>query len=501
MRSVRRFLDDACAAAATREFLSVGDRRLTYGEFAQQTDSLAAALIELGLRPGDRLAIALPSGAPALLTWLAAAKVGIVSCPLHPELAPPERDRALAWLDAAGLVTDTATLAQVTVSPRPKVVLLTDRESQAGTLELEPLLHAGAVLRDVAEPDPTAPSEILTTSGTTGAPKGALLSGRMAVLTGEAFAAWLALRADDRLFTCLPLSHINARFYSTLGAIAARAALTVAPRFSASRFWEQLAAARATQCNLIGAMVKILLDRAPPAAEQIEALRLIYAAPALREAEHREFEARTGARLVIGYGLTESTFGFIHPLDETRLVESIGRPRRHPDPQVKADWRLVVDGTRAAATDESAEIWLRSDATFSGYFRDDAATAAAFDGDWFRTGDLARRDAAGNVWFVGRAKLVIRRRGENLTPGEVEAVLERHPDVVEAAVIGIPGALGEDEVRAYVVLRVGARFDISALRQHCAAELAAFKLPSEWRVLERLPRTTTQRIAYHLLPR
>jgi crotonobetaine/carnitine-CoA ligase len=203
-------------------------------------------------------------------------------------------------------------------------------------------------------------------------------------------------------------------------------------------------------------------------------------------------------RLVIGYGLTESTFGTIQDVSQdvsepasARNLDGMGRARGHPHPSIRAETR-VVEG----------ELWLRNPATFSGYFRDEASTAEVLLPDgWLRTGDLVRQEPDGTFAFVGRAKLVIRRRGENLSPAEVEAALERHPAVAEAAVIGVPAALGEDEVRAYVVLRPGATAGEEELAAHCATQLAPFKVPSQWRFLDRLPRTPTQRIAYHLLPR
>src|SRR5262249_30741622 len=160
------------------------------------------------------------------------------------------------------------------------------------------------------------------------------------VLTGEGFASWLGLGAHDRLFTCLPLSHINARAYSTLGAIAAGASLALEERFSASRFWGWIAQSRATQLNAIGAMLKILLARPEAPEDRARRVRLVYGALALGEDEHRRFEERFGVRLVIGYGLTESTFGFIHSLSGPRNFESMGLPRRHPDPSIPADVRL-----------------------------------------------------------------------------------------------------------------------------------------------------------------
>jgi acyl-CoA synthetase (AMP-forming)/AMP-acid ligase II len=169
----------------------------------------------------------------------------------------------------------------------------------------------------------------------------------------------------------------------------------------------------------------------------------------------------------------------------------MGLPRRHPDSAHPADVRLV-DG----------EIWLRNPATFSGYFGDDVATRETITGDgWLKTGDLATVGEDGSYTFRGRKKLAIRRRGEMLTPGEVEAALESHAAVLEAAVVGVPSPLGEDDVMAHVVLRPGMQASESELAAHCATRLAPFKIPTRWQFRDRLPRTPTQRIAYHLLER
>ena len=451
---MKDFLDRTLAAGADRPFLHFRGRTWSYAETRSTIEEIAQDLSGKGLSPGDRLAIHLPTAPEHLFLWLATARAGIVSCPIHPDLAPPEVDAALAQL-------------------RPRAIV------DAGGLRL----RKGAV------PSEASIATILATSGTTGRAKAAMLSGRMAVLTGEAFAHWLRLTPSDRLFTCLPLSHINARFYSTLGALAAGASLALEERFSASRFWTWMRESGATEVNAIGAMLKILMDRPPSAEDREHRLRLVYAAPALGKKAHLAFEERFGVRVVIGYGLTESTFGLIHPLDDTRDLDAMGAPRRHPDPGIPSEAKLV-DG----------EVWLRNPATFSGYLDDEEATREALTEDgWLRTGDLAFLGPGGQYTFAGRKKLVIRRRGENLTPGEVEAALERHPAVLEAGVIGVPSPLGEDDVVACVVLRSGCAASEDELAAHCTAHLAGFKVPTRWRFLDTLPRTPTQRVAYDAL--
>jgi crotonobetaine/carnitine-CoA ligase len=506
---LRAFLDRACSSAGSSVFLHFRGREWTYADLGDITDGAAAAWWGLGLRPGSRVAMLLPNGPEHLFSWLSVVKLGAVAAPIHPDASPPEVAAALDLLQPEALVYDTVLAERLSASSaflnRMPIRVVAGDASPNGargtpTVHLEEILAARGALRGVQAPGPEQVAEILTTSGTTGRPKAVMQTHRTSVITGEAFAHWLGLSPNDRLSTCLPMSHINARSYSTLGAIAARATLAVERRFSASRFWQWIVASEATQTNAIGAMLHILLRQPPGPDDRRHGLRLIYAAPALGEEAHEAFERRFATRVVIGYGLTESTFGFIHPLERERKLGSMGRPRRHPHPDVPAEVRLVTDG-RDAQVDEPGEIWLRNPASCLGYLDDEEQTRATLEGGWVHTGDVARRDAEGFYTFVGRMKHIIRRRGENLSPAEVEAVLESHPDVVEAAVIGVPSPLGEEDVRAYVVLRDGDGAKLDELRHFCAARLAPFKVPGEFRIVDKLPRTPTQRIAYHLLPR
>jgi crotonobetaine/carnitine-CoA ligase len=293
-------------------------------------------------------------------------------------------------------------------------------------------------------------------------------------LTAEALPAWLGLSADDRLMTALPLFHINAQAYSTLGSLGAGASLALLPKFSASRFFEDAKRSGATVFNAVGAMLHILLATEPRPSDRDHALRLCYSALALPEAQHRAFEERFGVRMVVGYGMSETTFGTIWPLDEPPRYGTMGTLRQHPRLGVVNEARLGDDG----------ELFLKNPAT---------------NGEWLATGDIVRRDADGWFTFVSRKKEIIRRRGENVAAGEVEAVLLQHPSVLEAAVVAAPSKLGEDEIVAYVAPKPNAAIDVAWLTAFCKERLADFKVPSAIHVRDSLPKTATERIAKHLL--
>jgi carnitine-CoA ligase len=307
------------------------------------------------------------------------------------------------------------------------------------------------------------------------------------VLSGEAFPSWIGLTADDRLWTCMPLFHLNAQAYSLMTALAHGLPLTLSARFSASRFWHDARAADATATNLVGAMLE-LLARQPEDAFTPGPLRTIYAAPAPSGPDRMALERRFEVRIVTGYGMTELPFGTIESETSRAKPRSIGRPRRHP-------WRPLRNEVRIA---DDGELQFRNPTVSPGYWNADDGIARTADG-WLRTGDVGRIDADGDLVLTGRAKQMIRRRGENIAPLEIEEVLMSHPDVLLAAAFGVPSDLTEEEVAAAVVLRPGAAGD--ELLEWCSKRLAPFKVPLRIDVRRELPMTPSMRVAKDVLAR
>jgi crotonobetaine/carnitine-CoA ligase len=246
-------------------------------------------------------------------------------------------------------------------------------------------------------------------------------------------------------------------------------------------------------------MIHILSKGEPTPDDRAHALRLVYAALALPEEQHRAFEQRFGVRMIVGYGMSETTFGTIWPRGGPPPYGTMGAPRQHPRLGVVNHARVVRDDGSDAEPGEDGELWLSNPAIMKGYWGAPDETARVFDGTWLKTGDLVRRDAQGLFTFVARKKEVLRRRGENVAAAEIEAVLLAHPSVGEAAAVGAPSELGEDEIVAYVAPRPGATIDVEALRAFVRERLADFKVPSVFHVRASLPRTATERVAKHLL--
>jgi carnitine-CoA ligase len=260
------------------------------------------------------------------------------------------------------------------------------------------------------------------------------------------------------------------------------------PRFSAGSFIESARRYGATEFNAIGAMLEILMRRPERPDDADNPLRLCYTGPAPPEARQLEIERRFGLRIVCGYAMSETPYGTIWPRG-TRPYGTLGSPRQHPVLGQVNEAR-VVDG----------ELQLRNPAVMRGYWGMPEETARVLLPDgWLRTGDLVRETGDGTYTFVGRRKEIIRRRGENMAPAEVEEAVASHPDVSEAAVVGVPSELSEEDVKAFVVVRGGA--DLAAIRDWAAGRLAPFKVPRYLEAVADLPHTPTGRVAKHELSR
>ncbi len=494
--NVRDFLEDAVRDVPDEPFLVWEDAPTTWREFNDRVDRAANAWHRLGVRKGDRVVFMVDNSPDFLVAWLGLAKIGGILSAVNTGFTAEEvtaqvehSDPSLALVSSAhgevfGAVADR--LPGITVlhlGPHERFA-----DFRAAIDEAEP----------VAPPTPLSGSDVISliyTSGTTGRSKAVMQTHRTFVLTGQAYPSWLDIRKGDRLYVCLPYFHINSQAYSTMGAIGARASIVLVPRFSASRFWPDVRRHGVTHFNFIGAMTVILSRREASDEDADNRVRVAYGGTKLPYELQMDVERRFGLRIISGFGMSETTFGFVEDVRGERRPGSIGKPRQHPDPGVpRNEARLVDDAGNDVPPGTVGELLLRNPALANGYFRDPERTAEAFRDGWLHTGDLLRRDEDGFHFFVDRKKDVIRRRGENISSVEVERVLVDHPAVQYAAVVGVPSELTDEEVLAWVVPAAGATVDPAEVLAWAGQRLARFKIPRYLRVTGELPRTGSHKV-------
>ncbi|HXJ35785.1 MAG TPA: AMP-binding protein [Candidatus Eisenbacteria bacterium] len=437
---------------------------------AGRTAQLRAA----GVVAGDRVAILMPNSVAMVEALLATACAGAAAVPVN-----------LRW---------TATeVTHLFRDATPRVLVsTTDALRAIAGLDEHPSLV------DVAAPPPTAtlpppparrdPALILYTSGTTGKPKGAVMTHANLVSNARRIAAWLDVGPADRVLTVMPLFHANAIVIGTLVPLVAGGATIVAERFRPSTFWSSVSRHRPTTVGTVPTMLSMLLGAAAPAAEDRASLRFILTGSAPVPTDVLlGFEARFGIEVIEGYGMTECTCrATFNPTGGRRRPGSCGLALE--------ELRIVDEHDRDVPRGDVGEIVMRGPHVMQGYWNNPDATAHALRGGWLHSGDLARQDADGFVYIAGRASDMIIRGGENVYPREIEEVLHSHPDVAEAAVIGLPDALYGEVVGAFVAPHPDRAIDEAALYDWCAGRLADYKRPVRITVLPELPKGPTGKI-------
>ncbi|MCC6171317.1 MAG: AMP-binding protein, partial [Gammaproteobacteria bacterium] len=375
--------------------------------------------------------------------------------------------------------------------PAPEIV---EVEADADTVPGEP--EAGADERTAAARPATVSrgdlALLMYTSGTTGKPKGVMLTHANLAANAHSISREHRLGREDRVAAVLPLYHINAFAVTMLAPLAHGGSLAITPRFSAARFWPMVAANRCTWINVVPTIISYLLEGEAPPREQLAGIRFCRSASAALPPEHhRAFEAKFGIGIIETMGLTETVApAFSNPIDAAaRRVGSVGHPSGCEARIVDANGKPLPDG-------ETGEILIRGPQVTCGYYRNPDATRSAFLDGWLRTGDLGRRDADGFFYVTGRIKELIIKGGENIAPREIDEVLLRHPAVVDAAAVGVPDRHYGQEILACVIVREDRRTagpgDEESLREElrtfCATHLGRYKTPKEIRFVDELPR-------------
>jgi crotonobetaine/carnitine-CoA ligase len=478
-------LDRQAAAHGDRPFLSYGDgTTFSFTDAAGHVGGMRGLLATRGVGPGDRVAMMLKNSLFFPVAWLGALSAGAVAVPVNSRLGPDDAGYVIRHSGASMVICDAETAPVARSAGAGLDVLEVPARSH-----LPEVLTTSAV-RARADAGPATLANVQYTSGTTGFPKGCLLTHGYWQWMGGASAPILELAPGKRLVTAQPFSYIDPQ-WQVVSALQSGAHLVILDGFHPSTFMRDVIRWEATTFYCLGVMPTLLLKQPPSPSDRDHTLEHV-ACSGIPPELHREIEARWGVPWFEVFGMTETGINIaVPPEDRERLVGtgSIGRALEHNEA------RVVDAGGREVAPGERGELRLRGEGLMQGYLDDPEATAAFFRDGWANTGDVVRMGADGVITFEGRIKEMIRRGGENVAQVEVEFALRAHPDVLDCAVTAVPDDDLGEEGKAYVLLRPGTSAEPDSLRGFLAAKLAAFKVPRYYEFRDDLPRTPSERIA------
>lgn len=487
-----------------------GSNHYTYGQLYDWAKAIAQQLNALGIRRGDKVGIILPNSPEFVTCFFAVSGLAATVVPVNPLLKSEEISHILADSHAKCLIAHAQTLDAVIGSlpsaPSVSAVIVAAAEPNnelacVSGVKFERL--AGQVECDwpfefPAFVDAEADLAVLVyTSGTTGKPKGAMLTHANLAFSVHTATNSFNFGPGDRFMAVLPLCHIYGLTVVMLGTLSRGGTLVIQEKFEAATCLATLEKERITVLPAVPTMYQFMLIEMARKAYDLSSLRLCISGAASLPVEiFGRIEECFGAPLVEGYGLTEvSCLATFNRLDAVRKVGSVGRP---------------FDGIAVRITDEKGcdlpfgqdqigEIAIKGPNVMSGYYRQPEASAEVLQDGWFFTGDMAYRDEEGYVFIVGRKKELIIRGGQNIYPREVEEAIMRLKEVVEVAVVGVACPLMGERVKAFVVVRPGCQLDEETVKDHCRTYLAEYKVPRLVEFISALPRNSTGKILKRLL--
>ncbi|CAJ0887940.1 class I adenylate-forming enzyme family protein [Ralstonia flatus] len=490
-------LDSNVRKTPDKPFLRYAGQSITYAEIDAQSRRAATVFAAHGVQAGDRVAAMCFNTPGFVAAMLGAWRLGAVVVPINHKMQAPEVDYILAHAVVKLCVFD-GDLTPIVTRLQTPVTLLSIGAASPGVASFDALL-ASAAPHDAPPPADDALAEILYTSGTTGRPKGCLLSHRSVCIAAMTSALALSMHRDERTLMAMPLWHSSPLNNWMLGTLYVGGTVILLREYHPLHFLQAAQDERATL--YFGAPVSYLLPlqmKIDVAAFDLSSVRAwIYGGGPIGADTARQLAALYRSdRFYQVFGMTETgpSGTVLYPEEQIAKAGSIGRVAT---PGV--DMRVVREDGADAGPGEIGEIWLKADSTMQGYLDNDAATREVLRDGWYRSGDLVRRDADGFLFVVDRTKDMIITGGENVYSKEVEDVLAAHPDIQDAAVIGRPHDQWGETVVAVLVAKPGTQPDPEAIKAFVAERLARYKVPREFVMRDALPRTPTGKLMKHVL--
>lgn len=480
--TLHELLDAQAVRYGDRVYALMNGEEWTYADIADLSRRMAAGLMQAGVRVGERVMLMMPVGRLHLGLWFGISRVGAIETPVNPVYK--------------GLL-----LRQLIETAQPSLCVVHPdflEEFRAAAADLvapgrivspDEVESAAPFIPPTGAFDPRQPSCIVFTSGTTGRSKGVVMSHRHQVCYGQSFREIVGLTEADTTYNFLPFFHVAAKFVA-LGTMLAGARMLLRSGFSVSSFWSDARAHEATVCAAVGGLCHMLNSQAPRPDDADNPLRIIYAVPVPWEFK-AAFQERFGVEFIEGYGATESNLVAYSRLSDPTPRGAAGRASPHFEIEI-----LDPFGNREKPG-QAGEICVRPRypaSMMSGYFGMPDKTLEVLTDCWFHTGDRGYMDENGYLYFVDRLKDAIRRRGENISSFEVERVLNGFPAIAECAVIPMPSEVGEEEVKAVVVLKEPGGAKPEEIFHYAMANMPYFMVPRFIEFRNELPRTPTMKI-------
>ena len=504
-RTVGYVLEDKARTIGEKAYFLHGDTKVTYKEMNDNANRVANSFIDLGIKKGNKVCMVMANSIKFLYVWFALAKIGAVMVPINPAFKGKlfsyvinNSESSVVVVD--GDLADRVIFIQEEINKVKTIILVANDGDENLRFSSEFAVKSFAHLKEGSSEAPDCDVHfydqmtIMYTSGTTGPSKGVILSHAHYYFTAYQAKQYMRYDKDSVIYSCLPLFHANASMLSALGAMLAEGSFAMGKRFSLSEFWPEVRAYKATHTNVIGSIMPLLWRQPPRADDGDNTVKIMNSAPLIPEFE--AFEKRFGLKLVTMFGTTETGIVTTSSLFEKIRPGSCGKPLGAFDVRVFDDCDIECPPKcRGEIVVRAREPYAQMD----GYYNMAEATVKAFRNLWYHTGDYGYTDEDGYFYFVDRKKDALRRRGENISSFEVEEVINSHPKVLESAVFAVPSELGEDEVKACVVLKPGRTMKQEELIGHCEDRMAYFAVPRYLDFREVLPKTPTLRVEKYKL--
>jgi long-chain acyl-CoA synthetase len=477
-------------AAPDKLALIAGSRAISYREFDQHTQALAYDLLNLGLQPGDRIALHMLNGIETALSYFACFKAGLIAVPSNLQLKPDEIGFALDHSQARTYVAHSTLYDRFSAVrsklPAVEQIVLVDQESprnEALNFDALPAYDSGRPLPQVA---PDTGAAILYTSGTTARPKGVLHTHQSLWHCARLFSEAAELRSDGRMLLMCPMMHMSG-LIQLLTTVFSGATAVIVPPLDPVAALDAVERARCTHMFGLPVAYHFMVREQERAPRRVDTIRSAFGGgDSVPVALIQAFQSAFGVPILEGHGMSECAPNIVNQRAGFR-PGALGRPL--PSVEARVD----------AAPGETGELLLRTPGMFARYWCDEEATRRAFQDGFLRTGDLARADADGFFWFAGRSKEIIVHGAANVSPQEVEDVICRHPAVAQAGVVGVPDAVWGESVCAFVVLKTDAATTVDDLRAFLLERLADWKIPDSIHLERELPLGPTGKVNRRLL--